>query len=113
MGMKVWTQLDAVRQELQVHSLIKNTYCITLVEVIEDKTDEYDKIYAVLELAKYKETMIWCENSYKFKPNPILLDNGKRQFIIEKNIIKIIADLAHGLNYLHNEVGIIHRDLKP
>ena len=113
MGMKVWTQLDAVRQELQVHSLIKNTYCITLNEVIEDKTDEYDKIYAVLELAKYKETMMWCENSYKFKPNPILLDGGKRQFIIEKDIIKIITDLSHGLNYLQNEVGIIHRDLKP
>jgi hypothetical protein len=44
--------------------------------VIEDKTDEYDKIYAVLELAKYKETMMWCENIYKFKPNPILLDHG-------------------------------------
>lgn len=66
-----------------------------------------------MELAKYKETMTWCENTYKFKPNPILLDQGKRQFILEKDIIKIISDLANGLNYLHNEVGIIHRDLKP
>ena len=61
-----------------MHKLVKNKNCIELIEVIEDKTDEYDKIYAILELAKYKETMLWCENTYKFKPNPILLDHGKR-----------------------------------
>ena len=71
MGMVIWTQLDAVRQELEIHKLVKNENCIKMIEVIEDTSEDPDneKIYAILELAKYKEIMTWDENASKFVPN--------------------------------------------
>ncbi len=60
---------------------IRNKNCIQLYEVIQD-TDEdddeaSDKIYMILELAKYKEIMTWNSNSYDFVPNPVLLQNSE------------------------------------
>ncbi len=60
---------------------IRNKNCIQLYEVIQD-TDEdddeaSDKIYMILELAKYKEIMTWNSNSYDFVPNPVLLLNSE------------------------------------
>ena len=60
---------------------INNKNCIKLYEVMEDKMEEDDpdydnaseKIYMILELAKYKEIMVWNENTYRFIPNKILL----------------------------------------
>jgi serine/threonine protein kinase len=110
---------------------MKNVFhqnCIQLYEVIEDKIEEGDededederseKLYMIMELAKYKEVMSWNENTYKFDPNPKLLSQasliGKdERFICQKYIIKIIKDCIRGLAYLHTEVGIIHRDIKP
>ena len=60
---------------------IRNQNCIQLYEVIqdtdEDDDDASDKIYMILELAKYKEIMTWNSNSYDFVPNPILLLNSE------------------------------------
>ena len=60
---------------------IRNKNCIQLYEVIQD-TDEdddeaSDKIYMILELAKYKEIMTWNSNSYDFVPNPVLIQNSE------------------------------------
>ena len=81
--MMVWTQLDAVRKELELLKLIDHPNCIKVIEIIEDvplKDDEgndlsdddlSNKIYVVMELAAYKEVMAWNENTYKFVPNKI------------------------------------------
>lgn len=115
MGMKIWTQLEAVRQELDIHRLINNENCIRLYEVIEDTSEDpsNEKIYAVLELAKYKEIMIWDENANKFIPNQVLIKPGEPNLIKEHDIIKIMKDLTMGLKYLHLQAGIVHRDIKP
>lgn len=80
-GMTVWTQLDAVKKEIDIMKNIRNQNCIQLYEVIqdtdEDDDDASDKIYMILELAKYKEIMTWNSNSYDFVPNPILLLNSE------------------------------------
>ena len=49
--------------------------CIKLIEVIEDTSEdcENEKIYAIMEFAKYQEIMYWNENTYKFIPNQIFL----------------------------------------
>lgn len=98
--------------------------CIQLHEVIEDlpkKDDEGNdisdddlsqKLYMVMELAKYKEVMSWNINNYKFIPNSKLYDM-KTGFLSEKSILKIIKDCLLGLQYLHEVAGIIHRDIKP
>ena len=71
--MTVWTQLDAVRKEIEIMKLVFNPNCIQLYEVIEDTQedddDASDKIYMILELAKYKEIMTWDQNNYNFVPN--------------------------------------------
>ena len=70
--MTVWTQLDAVRKEIEIMKNIFNSNCIQLYEVIEDTQeddDASDKIYMILELAKYKEIMTWDQNNYNFVPN--------------------------------------------
>jgi hypothetical protein len=43
----------------------------------EDDDEASDKIYMILELAKYKEIMTWNSNSYDFVPNPVLLQNSE------------------------------------
>lgn len=37
----------------------------------------------------------------------------RRTYYSEKSARKIIVQLLHVLQYLHNEVGIVHRDIKP
>lgn len=37
MGMLIWTQLDAVRKEIDIMSEIDNQHCIKLYEVLEDQ----------------------------------------------------------------------------
>jgi serine/threonine protein kinase len=85
MGMLIWTQLDAVRKEIDIMKLVNHNNCIQLYEVIEDvpkKDDEgndisddelSEKIYLVMELARHKEVMTWNLNDYKFVPNPCLI----------------------------------------
>lgn len=82
--------------------------------MIEDKYEEdeegadeqSEKLYMVMELAKYKEVMTWNENTYTFVPNPKLLPanptaaSGKN-FICQKYILKIMKDCVKGLSYLH------------
>ena len=77
--------MDAVRKEIEIMKLVKHENCIQLHEVIEDvpkKDDEGNdisdddlsqKIYMVMELAKFKEVMSWNVNNYKFLPNSSLL----------------------------------------
>jgi hypothetical protein len=70
-----------VKKEINIMKNIRNQNCIQLYEVIqdtdEDDDDASDKIYMILELAKYKEIMTWNSNSYDFVPNPILLLNSE------------------------------------
>jgi hypothetical protein len=70
-----------VKKEIDIMKNIRNQNCIQLYEVIqdtdEDDDDASDKIYMILELAKYKEIMTWNSNSYDFVPNPILLLNSE------------------------------------
>ena len=57
----------------------------------EDDDDASDKIYMILELAKYKEIMTWNSTNYDFVPNPVLLMNSEDQkYICSKYILKII-----------------------
>jgi [calcium/calmodulin-dependent protein kinase] kinase len=100
---------------------IDHPNCIKLYEVIEDEPlkdeegnelsddDLSEKIYLIMELAKYKEVMSWNTSNYKFEPNPFF----GQAFIPETQIIKIMKDCVKGLNYLHNFAGIVHRDIKP
>ena len=79
----------------------------------------------IMELAKYKEVMSWNENTFRFVPNPKLINIDTQQasnggsgvsgdrFICQKYIVKIIKDCVKGLAYLHTVAGIIHRDIKP
>ncbi len=65
MGMQIWTQLDAVRKEIDIMKLVNHQNCIQLYEVIEDlpKKDEEgndisdddlsEKLYMVMELARF------------------------------------------------------------
>ena len=120
-GMQVYTQLDAVRKEIEIMKHIDHSNCVKLYEVIEDvpaKDDEgndvsdddlSEKIYLVMELSKYKEVMSWNTGNYKFEPNSCF----GQDFIPENQIIKILGDCVKGLNYLHNFAGIVHRDIKP
>ena len=110
---------------------VSHENCIQLYEVIEDKyeddedgaDDQSEKLYMVMELAKFKEVMSWNENIYRFVPNPRLINiDGKSnggggvtsdKLICQKFIVKIIKDCVKGLAYLHTVAGIIHRDIKP
>ena len=86
MGMQIWSQLDAVRQEIELMSKLDHENCIKLFEVIEDEENEddddmfgeqpSDKLYMIVELAKYKEIMSWDSQQNKFKPSPYLLKIG-------------------------------------
>ena len=79
----------------------------------------------IMELAKFKEVMSWNENTFRFVPNPKLINVDAKQasngsnnltgvkFICQKYILKIIKDCVKGLTYLHSVAGIIHRDIKP
>lgn len=81
MGMQVFTQLDAVKKEVQIWKQINHPNCIKLYEVIEDvpkkdadgndvsDDDLSEKIYLIMELARHKEIMSWNTNTYKFEPN--------------------------------------------
>jgi hypothetical protein len=40
---------------------------------LSDGEPTSEKIYLIIELARYKELMIWNVNTYKFTPNPFLL----------------------------------------
>ena len=120
-GMQVYTQLDAVRKEIDIMKYINHPNCVKLYEVIEDEPakdeegndvsddDLSEKIYLIMELAKYKEVMSWNTSNYKFEPNKFF----GADFIPETHIIKILKDCVKGLNYLHNFANIVHRDLKP
>jgi serine/threonine protein kinase len=120
-GMQVYTQLDAVRKEIDIMKHINHPSCIKLYEVIEDVPEKDDqgndlsddnnseKIYLIMELAKYKEVMSWNTSTYKFEANPVF----KSAFIPEAYIRKIVFDCVQGLSYLHNEAKIVHRDIKP
>jgi serine/threonine protein kinase len=79
-----------------------------------DMSDEdlSEKIYMVMELARYKEVMTWDLNNYKFIPNSHLLQIGCQQ-ITQSIILKIIKDCVLALKYLHYKAGILHRDIKP
>ena len=124
MGMQIWTQLDAVRKEIDIMKQVSHQNCIQLFEVIEDLPKQNDegndisdddlsqKLYMIMELAKYKEVMTWNVNNYKFIPNPKLTE-ANAGFLSERVILKIIKDCLLGLQYLHDVVGIIHRDIKP
>lgn len=82
--MMIWTQLDAVYKEIDVMKQVRHRNCIQLYEVIEDSYEQDDdeeeerseKLYMVMELAKYKEIMSWDENTYQFVPNPQLVRNS-------------------------------------
>lgn len=60
---------------------VSHSNCIQLYEVIEDKLeededgadDQSEKLYMIMELAKYKEVMSWNENTYRFVPNSKLM----------------------------------------
>lgn len=85
-----------------------------MIQDTDEDDDSSDKIYMILELAKYKEIMTWNSTNCDFVPNPVLLLNSEDQkYINSKYILKIIKDCAKGLYYLHEEVGIVHRDIKP
>lgn len=104
--MRIYTQLDAVRKEIAIMKEIRHNNCIRLYEVLEDvpsnqleyvkqvysgldveyinqsDSDDDDsrtlseKIYMVMELARYKEVMTWESSTFKFNANPVLLNEG-------------------------------------
>ena len=116
--------MDAVRKEIDIMKQVSHQNCIQLFEVIEDLPKQDDegndisdddlsqKLYMIMELAKYKEVMTWNVNNYKFIPNPKLTE-ANSGFLSEIVILKIIKDCLLGLQYLHDVAGIIHRDIKP
>lgn len=71
---------------------VSNLNCIQLFEVIEDvpkKDDEGNdisdddlsqKLYMIMEFAKYKEVMTWNINNYKFIPNSKLTGSNSKFF---------------------------------
>lgn len=68
-----------------------------------------EKIYLIMELARYKEVMSWNTNTYKFEPNQFF----GAEFIPEEQILKVLKDCLKGLQYLHETASIVHRDIKP
>ena len=105
-------------------SKLDHPNCIKLFEVIEDEENEdddemfgeqpSDKLYMILELAKFKEIMSWDPQKNVFKPSVFLLQMSQsQQFIHQHLIVKIIKECLEGLQYLHKSMGIVHRDIKP
>ena len=43
MGMQIWTQLDAVRKEIDIMKQVSHQNCIQLFEVIEDLPKQDDE----------------------------------------------------------------------
>jgi serine/threonine protein kinase len=110
-GMYIWTQLDAVRKELEIMKQINHKNCIKTLEIIEDESGESsNKIYVIMELANLGVVQTWDEKQFKFDANQNLKCGS---FLDQKVVAKIIKDLAEGLDYLHNTALIVHRDIKP
>lgn len=71
-----------MRKEIEIMKHINHPNCVKLYEVIEDVPNKDDqgndisdddlseKIYLIMELAKYKEVMSWNTNTYRFEANP-------------------------------------------
>lgn len=94
-GMQVYTQLDAVRKEIQIMTHINHPNCVKLYEVIEDvpqkdedgndisDDDLSQKIYLIMEFVKNKEVMSWSASTYKFEPNACF----NSEYISEPNML--------------------------
>ena len=69
-GMYIWTQLDAVRKELEIMKQINHKNCIKTLEIIEDESGESsNKIYVIMELANLGVVQTWDEKQFKFVAN--------------------------------------------
>ncbi|KAJ3272816.1 hypothetical protein HDV01_005244 [Terramyces sp. JEL0728] len=84
---------EAVKQEIDILSKIRNPHIISLVDLCTDK----DHYYLVMDLATGGELFdrILSKGSYG-----------------EKDAAKIVSQILSALNYLH-DMDIVHRDLKP
>ncbi len=49
---------------------------------LSDEESASDKIYMIIELARYQEIMSWNMNTYKFMPNPCLLKSESQSNFI-------------------------------
>ena len=68
--MYIWTQLDAVRKELEIMKQINHKNCIKTLEIIEDESGESsNKIYVIMELANLGVVQTWDEKQFKFVAN--------------------------------------------
>ncbi len=88
------SELDKVRNEIEVLSICQNDNVIKFFEVIESS----DKIYMVLEYIQGTTLNNFLETS-KMNMN-------------EEQLKKFIFKIAHSLKYL-SEIGIVIRNLKP
>ena len=90
--MYIWTQLDAVRKELEIMKQINHKNCIKTLEIIEDESGESsNKIYVIMELANLGVVQTWDEKQFKFVANQNLKCGS---FLDQKVVAKVIKDLA-------------------
>ncbi|KAJ3321087.1 hypothetical protein HDV06_004645 [Boothiomyces sp. JEL0866] len=84
---------EAVKQEIDILSKIRNPHIVSLVDLCTDK----EHYYLVMDLATGGELFdrILSKGSYG-----------------EKDAAKLVAQILTALDYLHN-IDIVHRDLKP
>ena len=89
--------LELIRHEKNLLSLIKHENIISLKDFFEDKQN----IYFITEFYEGGDLLSYIEEKQKL---------GEQ--ITEKNCARIIRKIGQGISYL-NYFGIIHRDLKP
>lgn len=86
-------QLEFIKNEIEIHSQLRNINIINFEKMFQDNT----YIYMILELSELSFYDIIYEN---------------KEFISEKDAIKIVCNIINGLMYLKENL-IIHRDIKP
>ena len=89
--------LELIRQEKNLLSLIKHENIISLKDFFEDKQN----IYFITEFYEGGDLLAYVDEKQKLG-----------EPITEKNCAKIIRKIGQAISYL-NFFGIIHRDLKP
>ena len=89
--------MELMKQELEVLETLDNQNIVRILQILESS----DKIYIVMELARYGQ----LESFFEKDEN----EDGLKEDVI----VHILRQIITSLKYLHDTKNIVHRDLKP
>lgn len=84
--------LDNVLREIAIMKKLEHPNVIQLYEVIDDEVG--DKLYMVMDYAKYGEVMKWNIKTLTFTPY-----DPKKEILLESEIKKLMRNCIRGLHY--------------